>query len=140
MKDRIVFFILGALLATFAYFAGNMNKLDADIDKKGVYDFLSVSHLEIDSMQVADNVTITKSGIIIGDAETNSKSMIRIFVEEGVPHIILYNGDDKKTSSVVTLSAYPIIPLFQLVGEDRKLVYSRLVLISFVFIELGLTQ
>ena len=124
MREKIVFFVLGALLATFAYAIGNANKVDADYGKKGTYDFLSVSHIEADSIRVADNVTLTKSGIFIGSAETNSKSLIRLFVEEGVPHIILYNGDDKKTSSAVMLSAYPIIPLFQLVGEDRKLVYS----------------
>ena len=31
MKDRIVFFILGAVLATLAYFAGDMNTADSQV-------------------------------------------------------------------------------------------------------------
>ncbi len=34
MRDRIVFFILGAVLATVAYFAGDMNKAGAQDDEK----------------------------------------------------------------------------------------------------------
>ncbi len=98
MRDKIVFFILGAVLATIAYAVGNANRVEADNGKKGTYGFLSVSHLEVDSMRVAENVHITKSDILISDPK-NPGNLIRISIEQGIPHISLQTGDGEKSTS-----------------------------------------
>ena len=54
MKDKIVFFILGALLATLAYFVGDIDTLTAEEkvsgiieSKAGTIDFLAVKNLVV---------------------------------------------------------------------------------------------
>ena len=40
MRDKVVFFILGALLATFAYFVGDIDTLTAEERTGATLDFL----------------------------------------------------------------------------------------------------
>ena len=52
MRDRIVFFVMGALLATLAYFAGDMSEIEADNE---VHEKLIVKQLYVtDSITVCD--------------------------------------------------------------------------------------
>ena len=124
MRDKIVFFILGAMLATIAYAVGNYaNTVEADNSKKGTYGFLSVSHLEVDSMRVAENVHITKSDILISDPK-NPGNLIRISIEQGIPHISLQTGDGEKSTSHIMLIAKPMMqPLLYLGSDDGKKAY-----------------
>ena len=56
MRDRIVFFVLGALLATIAYFAGDMNNLSAQGEVTHI-EKLSVGELTVDkTLIVGDEV------------------------------------------------------------------------------------
>ena len=54
MKDRIVFFVLGAILATIAYFVGDMNNLSAQGDVTRI-EKLSVGEITVDKTLVVGN-------------------------------------------------------------------------------------
>ena len=71
MKDKIVFFILGALLATLAYFVGDIDTLTAEEkvsgiieSKAGTIDFLAVKNL------------VVSEGIVIGDYQKKGSFII----------------------------------------------------------------
>ena len=55
MKDRIIFFVLGALLATFAYMAGDMSNFSSADD----YDFKVFKNVHVEQgLSVGDYITI----------------------------------------------------------------------------------
>lgn len=56
MRDKIVFFILGALLATLAYFAGDLEPLTAE-DK-----FIELEKLRVNSLMVKDSILVGDIG------------------------------------------------------------------------------
>ena len=59
MRDRIIFFVLGALLATLAYFAGDMQ--------------LSAHNTEIKGMQIIDKLLVREiqaKSILVGYSDT----------------------------------------------------------------------
>lgn len=87
MRDKIVFFILGAILATTAYFAGDM-RLSADNpqDEFKVIPKLLVKELLAESIQVGYKDTyqirmgFDKDSAKIGLLPSNGKQLIGIFV------------------------------------------------------------
>ncbi|RKU31019.1 hypothetical protein C6499_05155 [Candidatus Poribacteria bacterium] len=87
MRDKIVFFILGAVLATIAYSVGNLNKVDAD--GVGRYDLLVVDEL------VVKELVVSESGIF---HTHNKDSMIGMRVTDNIPTILISN--QKKDSTV----------------------------------------
>lgn len=91
MRDRIVFFILGALLATIAYFAGNIENLDADNEIKEI--------LECDTLIVRDRIIVT-----IGD-DIQRESFIHISVVGGRPTIHMVNNIEGYDTSSIHLIA-----------------------------------
>ena len=104
MRDKIVFFILGALLATIAYLAGDLEMLTAE-DKT----------LELEQLRV-NNLTVT-DGIIVGD--TGKKTII-IRADNELAQISLhgieftekrdnYNVGDKPSVSLVAKSDLAVI-------------------------------
>ena len=115
MKERIVFFILGALVATVAYFAGDISSLSAREDVK-FYDRLTVGTL------VARTIMISE-----GDA---GSSHIGLHVKNNVPSINLSNRLNGKEYSGIMLSAFSDFdvtgstPLILLIGKDDENVYT----------------
>ena len=91
MREKIVFFILGAVLATLAYFAGDMNDISA-LEEPAVLDKLTVDTL------VAKKIIINKEG--------PDKSSIGMFIMDNKPYIYLDNRDGIKVNSRITMSAY----------------------------------
>ena len=88
MKDKIVFFILGALLATIAYLAGDLETLTAQ-DKPQELERLKVGVLEVDNLRV-------KYDMYVGG---NEKPFVRIVaLNESADISLVGKGED--TSSL----------------------------------------
>lgn len=84
MRDKVMFFLLGAVLATIAYFIGDLETLTAE-DKITELDFLRVNRLVAkDSIAVGDT-----GGSVIVIMADNERSEISMFGAE-VPE----NRDD----------------------------------------------
>ena len=84
MRDKVMFFLLGAVLATIAYFIGDLETLTAE-NKITELDFLRVNRLVVkDSIAVGDT-----GGSIIVIMADNERSEISMFGAE-VPE----NRDD----------------------------------------------
>ena len=87
MRDKIVFFILGAMLATVAYFAGNANKVDADGEL------------------VVKQLTVTDSLILLGDAAVDGRLLVNERIEVGLepnkPRIMM-EVDSNQAQIIVT--------------------------------------
>ncbi|RKU27256.1 hypothetical protein C6499_11985 [Candidatus Poribacteria bacterium] len=98
MKERIVFFILGAVLATIAYSVGNVNKVNADGD--GVYERLFVNKLMVKTLLVTDMAT---------DIANVSGSNIGLVVENNIPTILLNNQKNGIAQSSIMLSAFSVL-------------------------------
>ena len=81
MRDKIVFFVLGAVLATIAYLIGDLETLTAE-DKITELDFLRVNRL------------VVKDGMVVGDI---GKKFILISADKEVARITLYGGEAFKT-------------------------------------------
>ena len=93
MRDRIVFFILGAVLATVAYFVGDMNKAGAQ-DGETTFDgnVLINGTLIVagGSIQIQDNPHLMKN---VDELE----SLISIVADHDGAAIALYNGPSNET-------------------------------------------
>lgn len=76
MRDKIVFFILGAVIATIAYLIGDLETLTAE-DKNVELDLLHVNRL------------VVKEGMVVGDY---GKKFIIIETNKEYAHITLYGG------------------------------------------------
>ena len=95
MKDKIVFFILGALLATLAHFVGNIDTLTAEEkvsgiieSKAGTIDFLAVKNL------------VVSEGIVIGDYQKKGSFIILTNHDTGAD-IRIYAGNGAEDPSIV---------------------------------------
>jgi hypothetical protein len=107
MKDKVVFFILGALLATLAYFAGDMSDVKAK-----------------NEVVVARQVTV----------EDGSGSSVSLIVSEGTPGILISNKKNGETVSQIFMVAgsnpsteygeSAIISLTGRGGEEQVTMYS----------------
>ena len=90
MKDRIVFFILGAVLATLAYYAGSENNVDADGEL------------------VVKQLTVTDSLILLGDAAVDGRLLVNERFEVGLepnkPRIMM-EVDSNQAQIIVTENA-----------------------------------
>lgn len=94
MKDRIVFFILGAVLATMAYAVGNASKADAD--RLGRYGLLVADAL------IVKKILISESGL----SNVDDNSMIGMSIDDNVPNIMITNRKNGIEQSAVVLSAF----------------------------------
>lgn len=67
MKDRITFFVLGSLLATIAYFAGDMSRISAgdEVIIEGAIDQLEVRELIVTDALMVKNKQ-SPEGVVIG--------------------------------------------------------------------------
>ncbi|MDE0423515.1 MAG: hypothetical protein OXN25_01465 [Candidatus Poribacteria bacterium] len=90
MKERIVFFILGALVATCAYFAGDRSDLAARDDV-----------LEVET--ISTRKIYVKDMIVVGGVEVAGRVHITV-TTDGVPSIHLFNGTPGEMSSAIRLS------------------------------------
>lgn len=86
MKDKIVFFVLGAVLATVAYFVGDMDNLSAD-SEIGSMEFDTVV---VENLYVKDKLTVSE---YVGAAD-----LLREF-----PCIVI--SADRKAASIAITSA-----------------------------------
>ena len=117
MRDKVVFFILGALLATLAYFVGDINlSADNELDNLEVIPKLLVKNLAAESIQVgfSDTYRIHMAAnhdeATIGLLSPNGKQEIALWVlketegEAGEAFIAIRDDTDKirimNTSSV----------------------------------------
>ena len=113
MRDKIVFFILGALVATIAYAVGNASKVDAY--GVGTYELLVVDSL------VTKKIYVSESGI-----RNTDDSFIGIAVEDNIPNIMVANRKFGIEQSGVMISAFSgldepgPIPTFMLNSEILK--------------------
>ena len=111
MREKILFFILGAVTATLAYFAGSSNESSA-IDK-GKYDLLVVDSLIVRS-------------IIVSESGKDGDSMIGLRVDDNIPSINISNRKNAVEKSGIMLSAFSetdapgSIPLFILIDADSN--------------------
>ena len=118
MRDKIVFFLLGAVLATFAYMAGGLRHARSVNE---VVDKLYASEIFVDKLITPE--------IIVGEIGKESHVGIRVD-ENGVPSINLSNMTDGKTNSGILLSAFSdkdevgSIPMFILIGKGTKETYT----------------
>ena len=113
MRDKIVFFILGAILATTAYFAGDM-RLSAD-NQQGEFKVipkLLVKELLAESIQVGYKNThqirmsFDNDSARIGLLPSNGKQLIGIFVtkETGDDAAFIGIGNDRGKVRVMNAS------------------------------------
>ncbi len=87
-KDRILFLVIGALLATVAYIAGNtVNSVDAD----------SPTVFE-DDVWIKGKLLVSSGSIVIKEP-SNTKSYIDLHVGQGSPIIRLMNGTGQDPSN-----------------------------------------
>ena len=113
MREKVVFFILGAVLATLAYAVGNASKVDAY--GVGTYELLVVDSL------VAKKILVSESGI-----RNIEDSFIGIVVEDNIPNIMVTNRKFGIEQSGVMISAFSgldepgPIPTFMLNSEVLK--------------------
>ena len=90
MRDRIIFFVLGALLATIAYFAGNVDIGTAD------------DELVVRRLTVSDHL------ILLGDAAIDGHLLVNERIEVGLePNkpCIMMEVDSNQAQIVVTETA-----------------------------------
>ena len=87
MKDKVVFFILGALLATLAYFVGDINlSADNELDGLEVIPKLLVKNLQAESILVGFSdtyrirIAANHESATIGFLSTNGKQEIALWV------------------------------------------------------------
>lgn len=87
MRDRVVFFILGALLATLAYFAGDMH--------------LSAHNTKIGELEVIPKLlvrTLQAEFIEVGFSDTHH---IRMWVDDDVAKILLLSENEENQVSLI---------------------------------------
>lgn len=104
MKDKVVFFILGALLATIAYFAGDLETLTAQ-DKITELEQLRVNHLTV------------KDTIIVGDT---GEKFIMIMANNEWAQIDLHGAELPETRDDFNIGDTPIISL--VAGGDSAVI------------------
>lgn len=68
MRDRVVFFLLGATVATIAYFVGDMKKVDAQNNTR-----------VFDNVHIKGELLITGGGLIIRNNEDLSRVDVNTF-------------------------------------------------------------
>ena len=104
MRDRIVFFILGALLATLAYFAGDMN--NAKAKDEVVTEDLNV----LGDLHLAGRLMVGGGEIVLTNGRDVSRR-VTISASDRQAAILLENQIDPNTlgsKSALYLSAYTI--------------------------------
>ena len=95
MRDKIVFFVLGAVLATIAYLIGDLETLTAE-DKITEAEILRVNRLEVrDDIFVG---TIGKNPILITSTNESAR-------------IVLLGGELTKTDGIRKIDNSPIVSL-----------------------------
>lgn len=109
MKDRIVFFILGALLATIAYLAGGLETLTAQ-DKT-----LELESLKVDRLHVADIMHVGGNGRPFVKINVLNKSAEISLVGKGedAPSARLSVGEGIMTGGYASISLIRV-------GEDMS--------------------
>lgn len=109
MRDRIVFFILGAVLATIAYLVGDLETLTAE-DKVTELDTLRVNRL------------LVKDGITVGGI---GKKSIVILVDDESAKISLLGGTvpSEESGFSNTMDETPILTLAA--GSDAALIRAK---------------
>ena len=87
MRDRVVFFILGALLATLAYFSGDMH--------------LSAHNTEVGGLEIIPKLlvrTLQAEFIEVGFSDTHR---IRMWVDDDVAKILLLSENEENQVSLI---------------------------------------
>ena len=92
MRDKIVFFVLGAVVATIAYFIGDLETLTAE-DEFLEIDFLRVNRLHVkESIVVKESIAVGGTGksviVIMADNERAEISMFGAEVPENRDDVI----------------------------------------------------
>ena len=96
MRDKVVFFILGALLATIAYFAGDMNKA-------GARDHLQ----EFEDVLVKGDLIVSGGRLVIHNDPPFSKDIgnyIEFQVDEEASAIIMITGKGQEPGDMTASS------------------------------------
>ena len=115
MRDKIVFFVLGAVLATIAYAVGNANNVSA------IEEELVVKKIRVESL-VAKTIVV---------AEKENKSIVGISVRDNIPSIHISNKDGNRENSNIMISSFEkgdisglgSRPMIRLSGEDGDPAY-----------------
>ena len=94
MKDKVLFFILGAVLATVTYFIGDLETTAED------------EYHEIDKLRVKS--LVVKNGIWVGDI---GKKFIAIQTDNEYAHISLYGAEMPENPDDLTLGDTPVVSL-----------------------------
>lgn len=104
MKDKVVFFILGTLLATIAYLAGDLEMLTAE-DKT-----LELEQLRVNNLRVTDTIIVGDTGkkIIMIKAD-NELAQISLHGAEFTEKRDDFNMGDKPSVSLVAESDLAVI-------------------------------
>ena len=109
MRDRVVFFILGALLATFAYFVGEMN--------------LSAHNFEVGEHQVIPNLIVGKllvnESIQVGGEDSNR---IRMGFDDDLVRIDLLSANGKKHIALIVTKETGEDGAFIAIGDDTGII------------------
>ena len=107
MKDKVMFFLLGAVLATIAYFVGDLETLTAED-----------GYREIDALRV--NRLHVKDGIGVGDI---GKKYIMIKTDNEWAQISLYGAEMPENSDDLNLGDTPVISL--VAGGDSAVIRAK---------------
>ena len=99
MKDKVVFFILGAFLATIAYFVGDIDTLTAAERTGATLDFLKVKNL------------LVEGGIVIGDQKKASPVIVLAIGDTGA-EMGFYAGGEKPSLLLSALKDRSLISTF----------------------------
>lgn len=106
MRDKVLFFILGAVLATIAYFLGDLETTAED-------EYREIDHLRVKSLHV-------KEGIGVGDI---GEKFISIITDNEFAQINLYGAEVPDRRDDFDLGDTPVISL--VVGDDAALIRAK---------------
>lgn len=106
MRDKVMFFILGAVLATIAYFVGDLETTAED-------EFHEIDVLRVNSLHV-------KEGIAVGE---RGKKYIMIATDNKFAEISLYGAEIPEPHEKLDLGDTPVVSL--IAGETSAVIRAR---------------
>lgn len=99
-KDKVLFFLLGALVAIVAYLVGDIDTLTAEEKTGATLDFLKVKDL------------LVEGGIVIGNQNKEDQGFIVIAIGDTGAEMGIYSGGEKPSLVFSALKDRSIISTF----------------------------
>lgn len=108
MRDKVLFFLLGALVATVAYLVGDIDTITAEERTGATLDFLKVKDL------------LVEEGIVIGNENKENQGFIVIAIGDTGAEMGIYAGDEKPSLVFSALKDRSIISTFSASKKENS--------------------